>query len=100
MLTRMRQLALHPGLLRPNYVEELRNTDGQADQNRGPVAPLTSEEKLRLQKALVQAIEDCEECPVCFEILNDPRITYCAHRFCLAWQVPIVYTLLIWLISF
>jgi len=91
MLTRMRQLALHPGLLPPNYVEELRRPDSQADQNRGPVAPLTSEEKLRLQGALIQAIEDCEECPVCFEILNNPRITYCAHRFCLPWQVPMVY---------
>lgn len=100
MLTRMRQLALHPGLLPSNYLEELRNADGKADQIQGPVAPLTPEEKLRLQEALAQAIEDCEECPVCFELLNNPRITYCAHKFCLAWRVPIIFTPLVWLISF
>ncbi|KAL9711973.1 hypothetical protein Ac2012v2_005047 [Leucoagaricus gongylophorus] len=70
MLTRMRQLALHPGLLPSNYLEELRNADGKADQIQGPVAPLTPEEKLRLQEALAQAIEDCEECPVIMEVIS------------------------------
>lgn len=83
MLTRMRQLALHPGLLPSNYLEELRKTDddGAADS----ISPLTPTEKLRLQDILAKAVEDCEECPICFDILNSPRITYCSHKFCLAW---------------
>ncbi len=84
MLTRMRQLALHPGLLPLNYLEELRK-DNNCDREPSPVAPFTHEEKLRLQGILAQAIEDCEECPFCFGILNDPRITRCTHRFCFAW---------------
>lgn len=83
MLTRMRQLVLHPALIPPNYLEELRKDDNGDEPF--PVAPLTQEKKLRLQAVLAQAIEDCEECPICFDILNDPRITYCTHRFCFAW---------------
>ncbi|KAF8967874.1 SNF2 family N-terminal domain-containing protein [Flammula alnicola] len=68
MLTRMRQIALHPGLVPAKYLEELRSV-----------------EKSRLQDLLAQAIEDCEECPICFSVLpNDARITTCAHIFCLA----------------
>ncbi|KAJ3569860.1 hypothetical protein NP233_g4782 [Leucocoprinus birnbaumii] len=81
LLTRMRQLALHPGLVPRNYLEELRTEE---DQTHAPIIALNPEEKLRLQDILSQAIEDCEECPVCFELLNNPRITYCAHKFCLA----------------
>jgi SWI/SNF-related matrix-associated actin-dependent regulator of chromatin subfamily A3 len=33
----------------------------------------------------LQAIEDNEECPVCFGVIDDPRITVCSHRFCFAW---------------
>jgi SWI/SNF-related matrix-associated actin-dependent regulator of chromatin subfamily A3 len=84
MLTRMRQLALHPGLLPSNYLDELHKAEN-GDHTQGPGAPLNPEEKLRLQDVLAQAIEDCEECPICFELLNNPRITYCAHKFCLAW---------------
>ena len=40
--------------------------------------------KVRLQQVLAQAIEENEECPVCFEVLREPRITVCAHSFCLA----------------
>ncbi|KAF9451964.1 hypothetical protein P691DRAFT_772701 [Macrolepiota fuliginosa MF-IS2] len=83
MLTRMRQLALHPGLLPSNYLEELRKMENGEHPPR-PIAPLTPEEKLRLQDILAQAIEDCEECPICFDILNNPRVTYCAHKFCLS----------------
>jgi SWI/SNF-related matrix-associated actin-dependent regulator of chromatin subfamily A3 len=81
MLTRMRQLALHPGLVPSNYLEQLKAADGQDD---APAVRTTPEDKIRLQRLLSQIIEDCEECPICFSILADPRITSCCHPFCLA----------------
>lgn len=86
MLTRMRQLALHPGLVPANYLDELRAAKS-LDGAPARVAPITPEEKLRLQSLLAQAIEDCEECPICFGVLDEARITTCAHMFCLAWSV-------------
>jgi SWI/SNF-related matrix-associated actin-dependent regulator of chromatin subfamily A3 len=84
MLTRMRQLALHPGLVPSNYLEQLRNSEEDEDD----VAVLiTPQDKSRLQELLARAIEDSEECPVCFDIITDPRITTCAHSFCFAWSV-------------
>ncbi|EKM54585.1 uncharacterized protein PHACADRAFT_197015 [Phanerochaete carnosa HHB-10118-sp] len=83
MLTRLRQLALHPGLLPPNYLEHLRNA-AENDDNPAPAIHLTQEDKVRLQGLLAQAIEDNEECPVCFGIVDEPRITSCSHVFCLA----------------
>ncbi|GJE94457.1 SNF2 family N-terminal domain-containing protein [Phanerochaete sordida] len=83
MLTRLRQLALHPGLLPPNYLEHLR-TAAEDDDNPAPAIQLKSEDKIRLQGMLRQAIEDNEECPICFGIVDDPRITSCSHVFCLA----------------
>jgi SWI/SNF-related matrix-associated actin-dependent regulator of chromatin subfamily A3 len=99
MLTRMRQLALHPGLVPSNYLEQLKALDDQGDAH-PPAIRVTPEDKIRLQGLLSQIIEDCEECPICFRsvsfvshsnvidfcfsILTDPRITSCAHPFCLA----------------
>ncbi|EMD30973.1 hypothetical protein CERSUDRAFT_120235 [Gelatoporia subvermispora B] len=82
MLTRMRQLALHPGLVPANYLEQLRTTE--EDGTPTEAAPLTPQEKARLQAILAQGIEDSEECPICFDIISEPRITVCAHMFCLA----------------
>lgn len=84
MLTRLRQLALHPGLVPADYLDQLRRED---DENPTAAIQITPEEKIRLQSVLAQAIEDNEECPICFGILDDPRITSCAHRFCLPWYV-------------
>lgn len=81
MLTRMRQLALHPGLVPSNYLEQLKAADEHGDAK--PIVHITPEDKVRLQALLSQIIEDCEECPICFSILSDPRITSCAHTFCL-----------------
>ncbi|THH01129.1 hypothetical protein EW026_g1526 [Hermanssonia centrifuga] len=84
MLTRLRQLALHPGLVPPNYVEQLRITTENEDTSSAPAIQLTAADKIRLQGLLAQAIEDNEECPICFGILAEPRITACSHCFCLA----------------
>lgn len=83
MLTRMRQLALHPGLIPPNYVQDLRTLGDE--ENPSPIINVTPEEKDRLRSLLAQVIEDFEECPICFSVLNEPRITSCAHTFCFAW---------------
>ena len=82
MLTRLRQIALHPGLVPSNYLDQLNHAD---EENGGPITQLTPQDKIRLQAALAQAIEDSEECPICFGILDNPRITPCAHPFCLTW---------------
>ncbi|KAI0256048.1 SNF2 family N-terminal domain-containing protein [Lactifluus subvellereus] len=86
MLTRLRQLALHPGLIPSDYIDQLRHMDEDNDS----VMPVNPEEKARLQSLLLQAIEDSEECPICFGVLDDPRITACSHRFCLACIVEII----------
>ena len=86
MLTRLRQLALHPGLVPPNYLQQLKSA-AENDEAQGPAIQLTQEDKVRLQGLLSQAIEDNEECPICFGVLAEPRITSCAHCYCLAWYV-------------
>ena len=82
MLTRLRQLVLHPGLIPSDYVDQLRQVDQGIDDSTKHITP---EVKACLQNLLLQAIEDNEECPVCFDVLDYPRITTCNHRFCLAW---------------
>ena len=84
MLTRLRQLALHPGLVPADYLEQLRNAAEHDDASPAAVH-ITPQDKIRLQAILAKGIEDNEECPICFDILNEPRITGCAHMFCLAW---------------
>ncbi|KIK67294.1 hypothetical protein GYMLUDRAFT_191953 [Collybiopsis luxurians FD-317 M1] len=79
MLTRLRQLALHPALIPRNYLEQLKNNDTTGHTNRIMVTP---EVKKKLQAKLSQAVEECEECPICFCPLSEPKITSCAHVFC------------------
>lgn len=58
MLTRMRQLALHPGLIPVDYLEQL-----QAEEDHGenpPAIRITPADKVRLQSQLTQIIEDSE----------------------------------------
>lgn len=87
MLTRMRQLALHPGLVPANYLERLRvsASDDHDEHSTQNIVPVSPEDRARLQGILSQFIEDCEECPICMGVLDNPRITPCAHPFCLAW---------------
>ncbi|KAL1741859.1 SNF2 family N-terminal domain-containing protein [Schizophyllum fasciatum] len=81
MLTRMRQLALHPALIPPDYLDQLKA--GQAQDGAPPAKAISPEDKARLQGLLARYVEDCEECPICFSIPSEPRITSCAHMFCL-----------------
>jgi len=87
MLTRLRQLVLHPGLIPSDYIDQLRQMDQHKDVS---MIQITPEVKARLQSLLLQAIEDNEECPVCFGVLDDPRITACSHRFCLACIMEVI----------
>ncbi|KAF9650574.1 hypothetical protein BDM02DRAFT_3164771 [Thelephora ganbajun] len=80
MLTRLRQLALHPGLVPANYLEQLKISEDN-DQVHG-VIQVTPAERIRLQGLLFQAMEDNEECPICYGALTDPRITPCTHTYC------------------
>lgn len=86
MLTRMRQLVLHPGLIPRNYLQQLQAAEeAEDDLAAKPAVQLKPEDRIRLQGILAQAIEDNEECPVCFDVLDQPRITSCSHTFCLPW---------------
>lgn len=87
MLTRLRQLALHPGLIPANYLEKLKMSEG-GDQPQS-IIPVTPVERIRLQGMLFQAMEDNEECPICFGFLVDPRITPCTHTYCFPWWVDL-----------
>ncbi|KAH8119200.1 SNF2 family N-terminal domain-containing protein [Phellopilus nigrolimitatus] len=82
MLTRLRQIVLHPGLVPSDYREQMQESNNE-DQP-GHIVKITPQNKVRLQAILAQMIEDSEECPICFSILDEPRITGCAHAFCLA----------------
>ncbi|KAG5635503.1 hypothetical protein H0H81_011022 [Sphagnurus paluster] len=82
MLTRMRQLALHPGLVPANYLEELRKMGSEDEASSHQTTQLTAAEILRLRGLLARALEDFEECPICFCVMNDARITSCGHMFC------------------
>lgn len=90
MLTRLRQLTLHPALVPKSYLTDLQSGDDDETQ---PAIHITPQDRIRLQAILAQAIEDNEECPVCFNVLTEPRITSCSHAYCLAWYVSVSYRL-------
>lgn len=43
---------------------------------------VSPEDLVALHTRLFQAIQDSEECSVCFDTLNNPRILPCSHYFC------------------
>lgn len=84
MLTRLRQIALHPGLVPVSFLDNLRSAIS-SEKSVSQSVVLTPAERTRLQEVLAQAIEDSEECPICMDILNNPRISGCGHMYCLTW---------------
>ncbi|KAF8588628.1 hypothetical protein K439DRAFT_1651796 [Ramaria rubella] len=83
LLTRLRQLTLHPALVPPDYIDQLRTVSEDSNKP-APAIPITSQDRTKLSALLARAIEDREECPICFDTTSDPRITPCAHVFCFA----------------
>ncbi|KAF7376249.1 DNA repair protein rad5 [Mycena sanguinolenta] len=83
LLTRMRQLVLHTGLVPASYIEELKTGEDIENDPHATAMAITPADKIRLQAKLAQAVEECEECPVCFSVPEEPRITSCSHIFCL-----------------
>jgi SWI/SNF-related matrix-associated actin-dependent regulator of chromatin subfamily A3 len=84
MLTRLRQVALHPGLVPVSFLNNLRSLSF-SEKSVSQSIVCTPAERTRLQEVLAQAIEDSEECPICMDILNNPRISGCGHMYCLTW---------------
>ena len=79
LLTRLRQLALLSTLVPPNYIDDLQKDE----QRHAAIDTLTEEAKRALIFKLKAAIDDAEECPICFDVLTMPRITMCGHPYCL-----------------
>ncbi|KAK9240018.1 SNF2 family N-terminal domain-containing protein [Lipomyces kononenkoae] len=73
-LLRLRQICNHKGLCG----ERLRSVADITDKQ---VVEATHDSIMALQLLLQAAIDNEEECPICFETLHDPRITLCKHIF-------------------
>ncbi|KAJ7901958.1 SNF2 family N-terminal domain-containing protein [Mycena olivaceomarginata] len=82
------QMVLHTGLVPASYIEELKaGEEGLENNAHAKAMALAPADKARLQDKLAQAVEECEECPICFGLLEEPRITSCSHIFCLPWYL-------------
>ncbi|KAK4688842.1 hypothetical protein P7C73_g1286, partial [Tremellales sp. Uapishka_1] len=79
MLTRMRQLCLSKELIPNGYLEDLQQRPEKENGHAVPAAAISEERKAELIEKLRLAVVDSEECPVCYDVLNDPRITDCGH---------------------
>lgn len=78
-LTSVRQLCLSADLVPQSFLDDLRNPRAATNSPAVPVSNLTPEQREALIEKLKQFIADQEECSVCFDVLNDPRITDCGH---------------------
>jgi len=66
------------------WIQELRAASKHVEHPDIPVSELTSQERIALQLRLYQAVQDVEECSICFNSLENPRILPCTHYFCLS----------------
>lgn len=79
MLTRLRQIVLHPKLIPSNYIKELENAVQEDKQNKpGQLIRVSPELKVKLQLKLAQLTEDCQVCTQntwirAFEILRQKK---------------------------
>lgn len=78
-LTAVRQLCLSADLVPQSFLDDIRNPRPPTNSPAVPIAKLSAEQREALIGKLKQAIADQEECSVCFDVLNDPRITDCGH---------------------
>ena len=61
MLTRLRQIVLHPKLIPANYVQELEKAvQEDKELKTGALVRVSPELKMKLQLKLAQFIEDCQ----------------------------------------
>ncbi|KAK0561553.1 hypothetical protein OC861_005763 [Tilletia horrida] len=84
-LSRLRQLACHRNLVPRSFLVDIKARMFEAAQKAAENDPesLSPEQVERLQEQLVAYIDGNEECPICIDVLTEPRITYCGHVFCL-----------------
>ncbi|KAF8678664.1 HIRAN protein [Rhizoctonia solani] len=82
LLTRMRQIALHPGLVPSDYLQQLQSGEKYGGNDPPTNNIISPQEKARLQNILFRAEEDSEECAICFDNLKNPRILPDGHYFC------------------
>ncbi|KAL9937684.1 hypothetical protein V8E36_003229 [Tilletia maclaganii] len=84
-LSRLRQIACHRSMVPSSFLEVVKLKLFEAAQSAGAASgetEMSEEEIARLQEQLVASLESNEECPICIDVLTDPRITYCGHVFC------------------
>ncbi|CAD6890416.1 unnamed protein product [Tilletia caries] len=82
-LSRLRQLACHRSMVPRSFLDDVKLKMFEAAQSTaGSKQDLSEEDVKRLEEQLVAFIEGNEECPICIDVLTDPRITYCGHVFC------------------
>ena len=75
MLTRLRQIVLHPKLIPANYVQELENAVQEDRENPpGQLIRVSPEMKMKLQLRLAELIEDAQ-----VRTKNSERVTHVKH---------------------
>lgn len=86
----VRQLCLSADMVPASYLEDLRNPPVDSNVPATSISSLTAEDCERLVEKLRQAVADQEECSVsiapgyltlqvCYDVMDDPRITDCGH---------------------
>ena len=75
-LLRMRQICNHTQLCGADRIQEIEARLAEIG-NEGP----SDEMRSLLQEILQLAIDSQEDCPICLDVLHNPRITICRHVF-------------------
>ncbi|SPO40767.1 uncharacterized protein PSFLO_06249 [Pseudozyma flocculosa] len=97
-LCRLRQICCSRDLVPDNLLEEMQELlappeEGEGGEQAAPAIELDAKTVKSLQEKLRALITTgSEECPICLEAFNDPRITPCSHVFCLACITAVITT--------
>lgn len=62
--------------------QELRQANLSGGGEQIPAHNLSPEELNALKQLLFKAVQDAEECSICFDVLTNARILPCSHYFC------------------